>query len=73
MPEDIRQVKAAHEAGLLALPGVVSVGVGRGPSGQAQIVIGLDRRRPRTLARLPRTLGGYEVRVEIVGPVKALK
>lgn len=71
MTPTIRDVKSQHAARLLALPGVVSVGLGRGPEGNLVIVIGLDRPRPKTLARLPRTLEGYAVRVEIVGPIKA--
>ncbi len=71
MPPNIGDVKALHEAGLLALPGVVSVGLGRRADGEPEIVIGLDRRRPRTMARLPQTLAGYPVRVEIIGQVKA--
>lgn len=68
----IREVKAAHEARLLALPGVVSVGLGRSPEGEDVIVVCLDRARPRTLAALPETLAGYPVRIEITGPVKPL-
>lgn len=68
----IREVKAANEARLLALPGVVSVGLGRTPEGEDVIVVCLDRRRPRTLAALPEALSGYPLRIEITGPVKPL-
>ncbi|OFX15704.1 MAG: hypothetical protein A2V59_01995 [Armatimonadetes bacterium RBG_19FT_COMBO_69_19] len=70
MPASIRDVKAQHQGRLLALPGVVSVGLGRSPEGEAEIVVCLDRRRPRTMARLPQTLAGYPVRVEVIGQVK---
>lgn len=71
MTRTIREVKAQHEAGLMALPGVVSVGVGGGPDGTLVIVVGLDRPRPKTMARLPQTLEGYAVRVEVIGRIKA--
>jgi hypothetical protein len=35
------------------------------------IVVGLDRPRPETVKRLPQTLEGHPVRVDIIGPVKA--
>lgn len=72
MPDPtVHEVKARHASRLLALPGVVSVGVGRGPEGNEVIVIGLDRARPETQARVPAQLDGYPVRVEIIGTVKA--
>ncbi|HXF82216.1 MAG TPA: hypothetical protein VNN19_05635 [bacterium] len=72
MAGGIQEVKKAHEARLLALPGVVSVGIGRGEGGEEVIVVCLDRRRPRTLAALPPSLEGFPLRVEITGPVRPL-
>jgi hypothetical protein len=66
----IQDVKRKHEAELMAMRGVVSVGIGRNESGQAIIIVGFDRDRPRTRAGLPRDLEGYEVRAEIVGTVR---
>jgi len=67
----IQEAKARHAQRLLALPGVVSVGVGRDAEGREAIVVGLDRARPETQSRLPTQLEGYRVRVEVIGPVKA--
>jgi hypothetical protein len=67
----IQEAKARHAARILALPGVVSVGVGRDAEGREVIVIGLDRARPETQSRLPAELEGYRVRVQVIGPVKA--
>jgi len=67
----IQEAKARHAQRLLALPGVVSVGVGRDAEGREAIVVGLDRARPETQSRLPAQLEGYRVRVEVIGPVKA--
>lgn len=71
MPASIQDVKARHEARLLALPGVVSVGIGRDARGEPVIVVGLDRPRPQTQAAIPPALEGHPVRVEIVGPLRA--
>jgi hypothetical protein len=67
----IQEAKARHVQRLLALPGVVSVGIGRDAQGREAIVVGLDRARPETQARLPAQLEGYQVRVQVIGPVKA--
>lgn len=71
MPPTIHEVKAKHASRLLALPGVVSVGIGRNAGGDEVIVIGLDRARPETQTRLPTQLDGYPVRREIIGTVRA--
>ncbi|MDQ7843617.1 MAG: hypothetical protein QN141_07715 [Armatimonadota bacterium] len=71
MSRSIREVRARYEAELMALPGVVSVGVGGGPDGTLVIVVGLDRPRPETVSRLPRTLEGYTVQAQVVGRIEA--
>ena len=70
MSPSIQEVKAKHEDRLLAMPGVVSVGIGRGPDGHV-VIVGLDGPRPQTVKQLPKLLDGYPVHVEIIGPVKA--
>lgn len=67
----IQEAKARHAPRLLALPGVVSVGIGRDARGGEVIVVGLDRARPETQARLPAQLEGYRVQVQLIGTVKA--
>ena len=71
MPFSIKEVKRIHEARLLALPGVVSVGLGRDDHGNPAIIVGLDRSRPKTEAQLPCALDHYPVVVQIIGPIKA--
>jgi hypothetical protein len=68
----IQEVKAKNTDRLFAIPGVVSIGIGRAPDGTSIIIVGLDRPRPDTVDQLPKMLEGYPVRVEIVGPVRAL-
>ena len=48
----IQEVKKKHEARLMALPGVVSVGIGRDRDGAHSIIIGLDGPRPEIEAQL---------------------
>ena len=71
MPPTIQEVKTQHSQRFLALPGVVSVGVGRNAGGGEVIVVGLDRARPETQSKLPEQLEGYTVQVQIIGTVKA--
>ena len=71
MAPTLQEVKAKHAPRFLALPGVVSVGIGRAAEGREVIVSGLDRARPETQARLPAELEGYRVRVQIIGTVRA--
>lgn len=72
MQLSIREAKAKHEAWLMAQPGVVSVGIGKGAGGGPAIVVGLDRERTETVERLPQELEGYAVRTEVVGPIRPL-
>lgn len=71
MQESIQEVRKKHEARLMAIPGVVSVGIGRDESGEAVIVIGLEREQWEMRDRLPERLDGHGVRTEVVGRVKA--
>jgi hypothetical protein len=71
MPLTIQEAKARHAPSILALPGVVSVGIGRDAEGREVIVIGLDGARPETRAQLPAEPEGYRVEVRLIGPVKA--
>lgn len=68
----IQEVKARHAGKLMALPGVVSVGIGRTPEGAPCIIVGLDGPRPETVKRLPQTLEGHPVLVKETGPIRAL-
>jgi hypothetical protein len=67
----IQEVNAKYGERLLAMPGVVSVGISKNPDGQFVIVVGLDGPRPKTIEQIPKVLEGYPIRVEIIGPVKA--
>jgi hypothetical protein len=71
MHPSIQEVKKIHEPRLLALPGVVSVGIGLDKKGQSAIIIGLESPHPETETKLPTELDGYSVVVRITGPIKA--
>lgn len=67
----IQEVKTKHADALMQRPGVLSVGIGRSPQGDAVIVIGVDRQYADKAKSLPTTLEGYAVRVELMGTLKA--
>ena len=71
MPTSIKEVKTQHEARLLQLPGVVSVGVGQDENGNSAIIVGLERPEPETESQLPSRLEGYPVVIRIIGQIKA--
>ena len=71
MPETIQEAKAKHQERLMALPGVVSVGIGLDPDGAPAIVVGLINPEVETALELPKTIEGYPVLTQIVGPVRA--
>ncbi|MGD8522080.1 MAG: hypothetical protein PVF56_13120 [Desulfobacterales bacterium] len=71
MHPSIREVKKIHEPRLLALPGVVSVGIGLDKNNQSAIIIGMNSPNPETETKLPAELDGYSVVVRITGPIKA--
>lgn len=71
MSPSIKDVKARHEARLLALPGVVSIGIGRTEDGTSAIIVGLDAPRPNLELQIPQSLEDYPVVVQVVGQIKA--
>jgi hypothetical protein len=71
MIPSIQDVKKKHEARLMSLPGVVSVGIGRDPQGNPAVIVGMDSPRAETQAQIPTQLDGYPLLIQIVGPLKA--
>ncbi|MCG8344391.1 MAG: hypothetical protein MI685_04400 [Chlorobiales bacterium] len=69
--ESIKEVKRLHEAELLTLPDVVSVGIGKGEEGSAAIIVGLAKPNPETRARIPDRIDGYPVIVRLSGTIRA--
>ena len=73
MQPSLQELKHKHEARLLALPGVVSVGIGQDNNGRPAIIIGLDKPRAQTETEIHNTLGDTPVIVQVVGTIKPLK
>jgi hypothetical protein len=69
--KSISEVKRASEPELLALPDVVSVGIGLDEKENQVIVVGLARDNERTQALIPHILGNYPVIVKITGTPRA--
>ena len=70
MSPSIKDVKAKHEARLMALPGVVSVGIGRAEDGSSAIIVGLDAANPNIETQIPQSLEDYPVVVQVIGTIK---
>lgn len=68
--DDIVDVKERHEAQLMAIPGVVGVGIGEA-AGEAVIVVYVEKRTPQIEQDVPKELEGYPVVVEVSGPIVA--
>jgi hypothetical protein len=70
---DINAVLAAHDKELLAIPDVVGVYVGTlGDRSTLCLRVMLARRNPETERKIPRSIEGYPVRVEISGEIRPM-
>lgn len=70
MPQDVRSVVARRGPSLMAIPGVVGVGIG-GSAADPVIVVLVEHLTPALRRALPGRLDGYPVEVEVSGPVTA--
>lgn len=68
---EIVTVKERHEAELMAIPGVVGVGIG-GRDGAEHIIVMVEKRTAEIERKVPDTLDGYPVLTEVTGPIIAL-
>jgi uncharacterized protein YpmB len=71
MTVSIQETKARHADALMANPGVISVGIGLDEKGKECIVVGVEQEDVKIRQALPEELDGYEVRVQVVGKIKA--
>lgn len=67
---DVEAVKKAHEAELLAIAGVVGVGIVEGPL--ATPAIGVYVTHAGVAASLPKTIDDVQVVVQVAGEIDAL-
>lgn len=70
-PAAIEDVLLAHRDDILAVPGVVGVGIGA-CSGEPCIKVFAERETEQVLADVPDTLDGYTVVIDVSGSVDAL-
>ena len=71
MDGSIQQVKEQHTTELMALPGVVSVGLGKNKSGEPAIIVGVETDSAESISAVPKRLDGYPVEVQVMGKVSA--
>lgn len=69
MAEPIEQVQERHEDELMAVPGVVGVGIGERQSAPALLVM-VSERTPE-VERIPREIEGVPIVIEVVGEIRA--
>jgi hypothetical protein len=65
----IRDVVERATDALMAIPGVVGVGIGES-AGRPVILVMVDELSPALEEALPQRLGGFDVQVNIVGEIR---
>jgi hypothetical protein len=68
----IQEAKRKHEASILRIEGVVSVGIGIRKDRTRAIVIGLKQGSRDLIKKIPTSLEGYPVEIRIIGSVTAM-
>lgn len=66
----VQEVKSQHVTQIMAIPGVVSMGIGRNSQGESVIVIGVVSDKTSIISALPTELDGYKVEHHVIGSVK---
>lgn len=72
MPTKIQDVKRRHARDLMALSGVLAVGIGRTPEGRDAIIVSVRRGDRETASRVPSQLEGHPVVIELTGEIRGL-
>jgi hypothetical protein len=66
---DIAAIKERHESWLMSLPGVVGVGIGNCEE-KPCIKVYVKEKTPELERQVPKQLEGFEVNVEMTGPIE---
>lgn len=69
--KSIRDIKAEYESQLLAMTGVVSVGLGQDAEGNPLMIIGVESEEITRTMKLPREFQNFPVTFQVIGTVKA--
>jgi hypothetical protein len=67
----ILEVKKKHEASIMKIEGVISIGIGFSNDNYPAIIVGLSEEKESMIKSIPSVLEGYPVEIEIIGPIKA--
>jgi hypothetical protein len=70
-PLTIEQIKEKYESDMMAIAGVVGVGIGQCED-QACIKVYVEKASPETERKIPQQLEGVKVETERLGSIKAL-
>lgn len=71
MPMSVQAIKEKHQASLLAMPGVLSVGIGQDEAGSKVIIVGINNNDRSILAAIPSQLEQVPVKIQLIGTVQA--
>ena len=66
----IQEVKEKHEARILKIEGVISIGIGLKKDKTPAIIVGIKQEKQDLIRRIPSVLEGYPVEVRITGSIK---
>ncbi len=69
---DINEVMQAHTAEMMALPGVVGIYVGETDEGKPCIKVMVVEKTGELEQKIPKTLEGYPVLIDVTGEIKPL-
>jgi hypothetical protein len=69
--ERIKSIKRRHEEKLLALDGVVAVGIGTTSNGAAGLIVSVKKDVPAVREGIPKTIEGTPVEIRETGEMKA--
>ncbi len=67
----IQEAKKKHEASILRMKGVVSVGIGLKDDSTQAIIVGLKTRSRHLIKKIPKNIEGYPVEIRIIGTLNA--
>ncbi len=70
--EKIKRIKSEYEQDWLALPEVVSVGIGETSSGEIGLIVSVKKITARVKRSLPKSIAAVPVEVRKSGEIKAL-
>ncbi len=71
MPSSIWDTKRRHADALMSLPGVMAVGIGKGPDGEEAIIVSVRRGHEKAAAAVPTRLEGHPVVVQVIQEIRA--